>query len=193
MPRRARRDIFADAKVILCRWHSDIIFAVYTREANITRQRRISLHSNTSRRKANITEKAIVKCNRFFMARPKGFCLGTAVPIASLRSLPRLKNSPPDCFFTPCSNPFGLVEQKNKAAFYDATLSLWPARRDSNPHSSESESAALSSCATGGYKRTAVPSFIFIFQSHWGYFSANARCPRTFLQCRISLSSREHF
>ena len=67
MPRRARRDIFADAKVILCRWHSDIIFAVYTREANITRQRRISLHSNTSRRKANITEKAIVKCNRFFM------------------------------------------------------------------------------------------------------------------------------
>ena len=73
MPRRARRDIFADAKVILCRWHSDIIFAVYTREANITRQRRISLHSNTSRRKANITEKAIVKCNRFFMARPKGF------------------------------------------------------------------------------------------------------------------------
>ena len=69
MPRRARRDIFADAKVILCRWHSDIIFAVYTREANITRQRRISLHSNTSRRKANITEKAIVKCNRFFMAR----------------------------------------------------------------------------------------------------------------------------
>ena len=42
MPRRARRDIFADAKVILCRWHSDIIFAVYTREANITRQRRIA-------------------------------------------------------------------------------------------------------------------------------------------------------
>ena len=27
MPRRARRDIFADAKVILCRWHSNIIFA----------------------------------------------------------------------------------------------------------------------------------------------------------------------
>ena len=39
MPRRARRDIFPDAKVILCRWHSDIIFAVYTREANITRQK----------------------------------------------------------------------------------------------------------------------------------------------------------
>ena len=73
MPRRARRDIFADAKVILCRWHSDIIFAVYTREANITRQRRISLHSNDSRRKANITEKAIAKCNRFFMASLPGF------------------------------------------------------------------------------------------------------------------------
>ena len=72
MPRRARRGIFADAKVILCRWHSDIIFAVYTREANITRQRRISLHSNISRRKANITKKAIAKCNRFFMAPPVG-------------------------------------------------------------------------------------------------------------------------
>ena len=73
MPSRARRDIFADAKVILCRWHSDIIFAVYTREANITRQRRISLHSNTSRRKANITEKAIAKSNCFFMVEEGGF------------------------------------------------------------------------------------------------------------------------
>ena len=73
MPRRARRDIFADAKVILCRWHSDIIFAVYTREANITRQRRISLHSNTSRRKANITEKSQVERLGFFLARLAGF------------------------------------------------------------------------------------------------------------------------
>ena len=40
-----------------------------------------------------------------FVARRKGFCLGTSVPIASLRSLPRLKNSPPDYFFTACSNP----------------------------------------------------------------------------------------
>lgn len=69
MPRRARRDIFADAKVILCRWHSDIIFAVYTREANITRQRRISLHSNTTRRKANIIEKKqLQRAIAFFMA-----------------------------------------------------------------------------------------------------------------------------
>ena len=44
-----RRDIFSDAKVILCRWHSDIIFAVYTREANITCL------------KANINEKS--NCN----------------------------------------------------------------------------------------------------------------------------------
>ena len=68
MPRRARRDIFADAKVILCLRHSDIIFAVYTREANITRQRRISLHSNTTRRTANIRNKhlrkqVLVSCN----------------------------------------------------------------------------------------------------------------------------------
>ena len=39
MPRRARRDIFADAKVILCLRHSDIIFVTHTREANITRQK----------------------------------------------------------------------------------------------------------------------------------------------------------
>ena len=72
MPRRARRDIFADAKVILCRWHSGIIFAAYTREANITRQRRISLHSNTTRRKANITEKSTCDCKCFFLAPPVG-------------------------------------------------------------------------------------------------------------------------
>jgi len=66
MPRRARRDIFADAKVILCRWHSDIIFAVYTREANITRQSRISRHSNTSRREMNMTEKSDCKMQSLF-------------------------------------------------------------------------------------------------------------------------------
>ena len=73
MPRRARRDIFADAKVILCLRHSDIIFAVYTREANTTRQCRISLHSNTSRRKANITEKKHLQLQvLLFMAPPVG-------------------------------------------------------------------------------------------------------------------------
>ena len=66
MPRRARRDIFADAKVILCLRHSDIIFVTHTREANITRQRRISLRSNTTRRKANITEKSTCNCKCFF-------------------------------------------------------------------------------------------------------------------------------
>ena len=33
-------------------------------------------------------------------------------------------------------------------------LFSWPARRDSNPRSSESESAALSGCATSGNIRT---------------------------------------
>lgn len=42
---------------------------------------------------------------------------------------------------------------------------LWPARRDSNPCSSESESAALSGCATGGNMRDgkAVPFFYLCF------------------------------
>ena len=44
----------------------------------------------------------------FLLARSKGFCPGAAAPIASLRSLPRLKNSPPDCFF------YGLFESLRK-------------------------------------------------------------------------------
>ena len=34
---------------------------------------------------------------------------------------------------------------------YNCVVFLWPARRDSNPRPSESESAAISSFATGGY------------------------------------------
>lgn len=34
---------------------------------------------------------------------------------------------------------------------YNYVVFLWPARRDSNPRPSESESAAISSFATGGY------------------------------------------
>lgn len=52
--------------LILCRWDSDIIFAVYTREANIARQSRISRHSNTSRREMNITEKSDCKMQSLF-------------------------------------------------------------------------------------------------------------------------------
>ena len=37
---------------------------------------------------------------------------------------------------------------------------FWPAQRDSNPRSSESESAALSNCATGGYIRVHKHPFI---------------------------------
>ena len=35
---------------------------------------------------------------------------------------------------------------------YNCVVFLWPARRDSNPRPSESESAAISSFATGGYQ-----------------------------------------
>lgn len=57
--------------LILCRWDSDIIFAVYTREANITRQCRISRHSNTSRREMNITEKSDCKMQSLFSWRAR--------------------------------------------------------------------------------------------------------------------------
>ena len=57
--------------LILCRWDSDIIFAVYTREANTTRQSRISRHSNTSRREMNITEKSDCKMQSLFSWRAR--------------------------------------------------------------------------------------------------------------------------
>lgn len=57
--------------LILCRWDSDILFAVYTREANITRQSRISRHSNTSRREMNITEKSDCKMQSLFSWRAR--------------------------------------------------------------------------------------------------------------------------
>ena len=41
-------------------------------------------------------------------------------------------------------------------------LLFWPVRRDSNPRSSESESAALSNCATDGYiKHYNIICFVF--------------------------------
>ena len=42
-------------------------------------------------------------------------------------------------------------------------LNYWPARRDSNPRSSESESAALSSCATGRFFPI-IPLLAFSFK-----------------------------
>ena len=74
MPRRARRDIFPDAKVILCRWHSDIIFAVYTREANITRQKAeyhcVAIPLAVRR---ILLKKALAIASAFFMAAEEGF------------------------------------------------------------------------------------------------------------------------
>ena len=67
------------------------------------------------------------------------------------------KNSPPDCFLPkpfgflpPCSNSF-LLYLKKRTNPHGLVLFNWPARRDSNPWPSESESAAISSFATGGY------------------------------------------
>ena len=62
MPHFARRDIFALAKVILRLWHSDIIFASSTAVRQYhSAESRISLRSNITRRKANITKKTTAK------------------------------------------------------------------------------------------------------------------------------------
>lgn len=125
------------AKVILFALLTVILYSRgHSRSEYHSAKSRISLHSNTTRLKANITEKS-------------------------------------NCVLQ--------------------LLFSWPARRDSNPRSSESESAALSSCATGGYKGTDNRPLDFIFQSRWGYSSASAMCPRTFPQCRIWQSSQAPF
>ena len=41
---------------------------------------------------------------------------------------------------------------------------VWPAQRDSNPRSSESESAALSNCAMGGNQLLIILSNIFYYR-----------------------------
>ena len=50
------------------------------------------------------------------------------------------------------SNPFFSLYIKNKKHRKGCLLFFWPTRRDLNPHSPESESVALSNCATDGYK-----------------------------------------
>ena len=59
------------AKVILCRRHSDIIFAFSTAAGNITRYDRISLHGNITRRQANITEKRTCVNKCVFLGAPE--------------------------------------------------------------------------------------------------------------------------
>ena len=60
IPHFVWRDIFTFAKVILRLWRSDIIFASLTAVRQYhSAERRISLRSNRTRRKANITKKTI--------------------------------------------------------------------------------------------------------------------------------------
>ena len=87
-----------------------------------------------------------------FLARPKGFCLGTAVPIASLTLVAAAKKQSTGLFFYAWFESLRFSDKKIRLHFAMHSY-FWPARRDSNPRSSESESAALSSCATGGYNR----------------------------------------
>ena len=83
---------------------------------------------------------------RNFLARSKG------LRFARLRALGRSRSQQSTglllCPARP-SNPF----LKKKFPVSMRREISWPARRDSNPRSSESESAALSSCATSGIIR----------------------------------------
>ena len=65
MPRDARRDVFADAKAIL-RCRAVILYSPLTLAKRISLAvRQISLRSNITRRKANITEKALANASAF--------------------------------------------------------------------------------------------------------------------------------
>ena len=101
----------------------------------------------------------------------------SASPTVALATVPgspfTAKNSPPDCFLNavhplrvriPPANPKKIIPAS-------AEIFFWPARRDSNPRSSESESAALSGCATSGYIRnrrsnqyTVDSAFLFTYR-----------------------------
>ena len=72
MPRYTRRDIFACGKSDIVRFsHSDIIFASLTAVRQYhSAESRISLRSNITRRKANITEKSTCICKCFFLGSP---------------------------------------------------------------------------------------------------------------------------
>jgi len=62
MPHFVRRDIFALAKVILRFWRSNIIFASLTAARQYrSAESRISLRSNITHRKANITRRRLQK------------------------------------------------------------------------------------------------------------------------------------
>ena len=85
------------------------------------------------------------------MARPKGFDSRTAVLGHS-----QGKTVHRTVFLTLLLLRIPRTE-KNQHSTPKRELLIWPARRDSNPRPSESESAAISSFATGGkhnyYKR----------------------------------------
>ena len=71
------------------------------------------------------------------LARPNGFCPGAVRACRLAYARCRVgKNSPPDCFFTPCSNPAEVcsVNKKNSKPLRSAVQ--WRAERDSNPRPS---------------------------------------------------------
>ena len=61
-------------------------------------------------------------------------------------TLPRAKNSPPDCFYGSlrCRRPFESRPEYQKTRYPDGYLVFWYTGRDSNPQPSEPESDALS-------------------------------------------------
>ena len=72
---------------------------------------------------------------------------------------------PPERFYpatpgTVASNPFGFCSDNFSGIPLWGIPEKWPARRDLNPCSPESESVALSSCATGGYVGRGAPDFL---------------------------------
>ena len=62
------------------------------------------------------------------------------------RTLPRAKNSPPDCFYGSfcCRRPFESRPSNQKRVIPNGITRFWYAGRDSNPQPSEPESDALS-------------------------------------------------
>ncbi len=94
----------------------------------------------------------LVDKSLFFDGPPEGIRYGANVAPTRPRACRTFTESSASLRDRPFRIPSFLSKPKREHHTKGVMLSLWPARRDSNPRSSESESAALSSCATGGYR-----------------------------------------
>ena len=143
------------------------------------------MHKHISLAARRISLKKPRSMNEVFFGPPRGILSRAAALSPRFARCHVGGNAPPEHFLPLCSLLVRIplyYSQSKKTTAHKVPSFFWPAQRDSNPRSSESESAALSSCAMSGnikrrHKR--ATAFEFILQ---GLFQARfCRCP---LHCK---------